>query len=222
MRRTPRLLPVLIAAGGLLFGAKIVDLVLAFGIVPAALAQATGAAPGAAAAPSPVAAPSPAARPAAVPTAGATAQPLPSDPNLFTPQEVKVLESLARRRAQLDARAGEVGEQAALLQAAERRIDDKIARLQDMQKTIDTSFKKEDQLDETKLKSLVKIYETMKPTDAARIFEQLDLPVLLDVLQRMKERKTAPILAAMDPAKAKAVTMALAAQQSPQESRQQN
>jgi flagellar motility protein MotE (MotC chaperone) len=51
----------------------------------------------------------------------------------------------------------------------------------------------------------------MKPKEAARIFEQLDLPVLLDVLERMKETKTSPILASMEPSKAKAVTLALAA-----------
>ena len=56
----------------------------------------------------------------------------------------------------------------------------------------------------------MKIYETMKPHDAARIFEQLDMPVLLGVFGHMKERNAAPILAAMDPTKARAVTLALA------------
>ena len=86
-----------------------------------------------------------------------------------------------------------------------------IAKLQEMEGTINDAFKKEDQKDDAKLKSLVKIYETMKPKEAARIFEQLDLPVLLDVLERMKETKTSPILASMEPGKAKAVTLALAA-----------
>jgi flagellar motility protein MotE (MotC chaperone) len=36
------------------------------------------------------------------------------------------------------------------------------------------------------------------------------MPVLLGVLENMKERNAAPILAAMDPGKAKAVTLALA------------
>jgi flagellar motility protein MotE (MotC chaperone) len=50
----------------------------------------------------------------------------------------------------------------------------------------------------------------MKPKDAARILERLELPILLDVLERMREAKVAPILADMDPAKAKTVTAALA------------
>jgi flagellar motility protein MotE (MotC chaperone) len=60
------------------------------------------------------------------------------------------------------------------------------------------------------MESLVKIYESMKPKDAARIFEALELPILLDVMERMREAKSAPILAAMDPMKAKEVTSSLA------------
>ena len=56
----------------------------------------------------------------------------------------------------------------------------------------------------------MKIYENMKPKDAARIFEELDMAVLLDVIERMKERKTAPILAQMNPKRAKAITLELA------------
>src|SRR3546814_4430099 len=61
-------------------------------------------------------------------------------------------------------------------------------------------------LSEGQMQSLVKIYESMKPKDAARIFEELDMEVLLEVVERMKERKTAPILAEMNPERAKTVT----------------
>ena len=56
----------------------------------------------------------------------------------------------------------------------------------------------------------MKIYEAMKPKEAARIVEKLDMPVLLDVVERMKERKASAVLAKMDPAKAKSVTLELA------------
>ena len=50
----------------------------------------------------------------------------------------------------------------------------------------------------------------MKPADAARIMNTLDMKVLIDVTQRMNERKIAPIMAAMDPSTAKKLTMELA------------
>jgi flagellar motility protein MotE (MotC chaperone) len=202
----PRLLPVLIGAAALLFCAKIADLWLAIGIDPLAPAQAqTAAEP---AKPARTAATEPA---TAAPAPQSGNKRTPRDPMMFSPQEIEILQSLAQRRDELDKRAAEVDRHEALLQATEQRIDAKIAKLQEMEGTINDAFKKEDLKDDAKIKSLVKIYETMKPKEAARIFEQLDLPVLLDVLERMKETKTSPILASMDPVKAKAVTLALAA-----------
>ena len=41
------------------------------------------------------------------------------------------------------------------------------------------------------------IYESMKPKEAAQIFDKLEINVLLGVIERMKENKVAPILASM-------------------------
>jgi flagellar motility protein MotE (MotC chaperone) len=205
MQFRPRLLPVLAATAAVLLCAKIGDIWFALGSDPIAAAVAQTA-PEAKTAPAAASAPPGEAHPASL----TAAKPVSHDPAQFSPQEVALLQSLAQRRNELDKRSSEIDQREALLQAAEQRINTKIAKLEEMQKAIDASFKKEDQQDETKLQSLVKIYQTMKPKEAARIFEQLDLPVLLEVMERMKEAKTAPILADMDPAKAKAVTLALA------------
>ena len=117
---------------------------------------------------------------------------------------------LAERRAEIDRRAAGLEQREALLEAAERRIDEKIAELQLLRKAIEDLLIRRDEQEEAQLTSLVKIYENMKPKDAARIFEELDMAVLLDVIERMKERKTAPILAQMNPRRAKAITLELA------------
>jgi len=54
------------------------------------------------------------------------------------------------------------------------------------------------------------VYEAMKSKDAARIFNTLDLDVLVDVMSRMSDRKISPILAQMEPERARTVTMMLA------------
>ncbi len=97
-----------------------------------------------------------------------------------------------------------------LLKAAEKRVESKIAELKSLQETIDNLIRKYNEQEEAKMQSLVKIYESMKPKDAARIFERLDMEILLEVVERMKERKSAPILADMDPARAKSITVELA------------
>ena len=55
------------------------------------------------------------------------------DPMSFSPQEIEILQSLAQRRYDLDKRAAEIDRHEALLQATEQRIDEKIARLQQME-----------------------------------------------------------------------------------------
>ena len=58
--------------------------------------------------------------------------------------------------------------------------------------------------------SLARIYGAMKPKEAAKIFATMDMAILLDVLSEMRERKSAAILARMDPTRARAVTLQLA------------
>ena len=64
--------------------------------------------------------------------------------------------------------------------------------------------------DDANWNGLVRLYESMKPRDAATIFNDLEMPVLLQVLDRMNERKAAPVLAAMQPERARQVTAQLA------------
>ena len=60
-----------------------------------------------------------------------------------------------------------------------------------------------------KINSLVKLYENMKPKDAAKIFEDLEMETLLAVVKGMKERKLAQVMAKMNPERARAVTIEL-------------
>ena len=68
--------------------------------------------------------------------------------------------------------------------------------------------------DDANWAGLVKLYETMKPREAALIFNDMDLPVLLQIVDRMKESKAAPIFGAMQPDRARIVTAQLAAKRS--------
>lgn len=132
------------------------------------------------------------------------------DPDELTEAELKVLQELSKRRTQLDQRERNIDMRAGLLKAAEKRIEEKITQLKALQASLNSKIKKRDEKTDPQMKSLVKIYEKMKAKDAARIFARLDLDILLEVIRRMKEAKSAPILAAMDPSKAKEVTVELA------------
>jgi flagellar motility protein MotE (MotC chaperone) len=133
------------------------------------------------------------------------------EPPIFTQNEIDVLQKLSVRREALDNRQKDLDLRENLVKAAEARIDKKIAEMKALQANIEGMLKQVDKQDEEKMRSLVKIYEQMKPKNAADILSTLDLPVQIGVLTRMKEAKVAPILAAMDVTKAQAVTDAMAA-----------
>ena len=132
-----------------------------------------------------------------------------ADPTFFSQSEIEVLQQLSERREKLEQMQEEIDTREGLMSAAEKRIDRKIADLRQLEKTIKGLIKTHDEQQEAKIGSLVKIYEAMKPKDAARIFEQLQFDTILLVAERMKERKLAPVLAKMNANKAQEITVQL-------------
>jgi len=201
-----RVLPVLIFFGVLMLSVRVTDLFmgltgLGLGAVSVAELQAQQPPrPAASATPTPTPASAPAATPAA---GGDTAAER-------TQTEMDVLEKLRERRAVIDARERDVERREEMLRAAESQIDRKVAEMKTLQSTIEGLLRQYNDQEDNKMRSLVKIYENMKPKEAAKIFEQLDMSILLEVVERMKEQKVAPIMAEMDPMKAKGVTAELA------------
>jgi flagellar motility protein MotE (MotC chaperone) len=216
MRATPRLIPLLIFAATIMLTVR---LGMVWHDAGLAFAQAEPAKPAADPA-KPAASPSESGKPETAPApAGGETQPgapaaaetaRPKAPPHFSAAEVEVLQELAKRRDTLDQRQADQDRRELTLKAAEQRIDGKIAQLKDLQTRIDAQIAKSEAADDERIKSLVHIYENMKPKDAATIFEGMELPSLLQLLTRMKDLKTAPILAAMAPDKARAVTIAMA------------
>ncbi len=149
-------------------------------------------------------------------TQTATTAELPKDPSRFSQSEIDLLQALSTRRDALDKREQALDQREEFVAAAEKRLDEKIASLEtmkaDMMKLLDQrGVQEESRLKEedARLKGLVRIYEAMKPKEAAQILQRLDMDVLLGVVERMKDSKVAPILASMDPDKAQAVTALL-------------
>jgi flagellar motility protein MotE (MotC chaperone) len=135
-----------------------------------------------------------------------------SDPalsNLPTASESDVIEALKSRREQLDARERELDMKEKSNAAVEKRIEERIAELKRIEQNIQRVFGERDEKAEKRIADLVKTYETMKPADAAQIFDTLEQQALLDVMSRIKPAKASAILAAMKPQRAQEVTVLL-------------
>ena len=124
--------------------------------------------------------------------------------------ERALLLTLRQRRKELDSRADALSAREAVLSAAEQRLGARVAELQSLQKRLESLESAQKQKEDAGWQGLVKMYEAMKPKDAATIFNELSMPVLLQVLDRMKDTKAAAVLAAMSPDKARDVTAELA------------
>ncbi len=97
------------------------------------------------------------------------------DPSTFSPAEIALLENLARRRDEIESRARGLDVRENLLEATENRIDEKIQTLQSLEQRIEAFVERHDAAETEQMKRLVKVYESMKPKDAARIFEDIDM-----------------------------------------------
>lgn len=131
-------------------------------------------------------------------------------PSDFSPSEIEILQELARHREELDAREKDISLKENSLGVVEKNIDQKVETLKALQEQLKGIIAQYETKEDEKIKSLVKVYEAMKPQDASKIFEQLQMSVLIDVAVHMKEAKLAQILAKMDPYKAKELTTELA------------
>lgn len=127
----------------------------------------------------------------------------------FSPAEIEVLRQLAGRREALAARSRELDKRDAVLRAAEQRLDAKAKALKELQARVSGLLKQHDAEEDAKMASLAKLYESMKPKDAAAILQTIETNTLLRVVERMKERKLAAIMAEMNTARARDVTMEL-------------
>lgn len=120
---------------------------------------------------------------------------------------------LTQRREDIEKRERALTTRQALLEAAERELDQKVRELTSLRGEIEGLLVKQAEEEVARTQSLVRIYEGMKAKDAARIFNTLDTDVLLQVLTKMSERKSSPILAEMDPERARTITILMAQQQ---------
>lgn len=192
---TPRMLPLTIIVMLLLLVVKAAGLVRAATPVTEAPAPLSAAAP---TSPKPTPAPPPL-QPSAAPKTADNSD-----------AERALLLDLRHRRAELDARDAALASREALLAATEKRLVARLEELGGLQTRLDAMEKARKARDDQNWQGLVKLYEQMKPRDAAAIFNDLDKPVLLAVLDRMKEAKAAAVLAAMAPERARQATADLA------------
>jgi flagellar motility protein MotE (MotC chaperone) len=125
--------------------------------------------------------------------------------------ERALLERLQERRQELDARARELDLRESLLKAAEQKLEEEKAALKSGEPKDGAPGQRKEDAETARLKAVVTMYETMKPKEAAKIFDRLDIRVLMEVASQINPRRMSEILAQMSPETAERLTVEFAA-----------
>src|ERR1700676_1362181 len=127
-----------------------------------------------------------------------------------SPSERAILERLQARRQELEARAREIDIRESLLKAAEKRIEGRVEELKAVESRISTASEQKSEADAARFKGIVTMYEAMKPKDAAKVFDRLEMPVLIEIASQIAPRKMSEVLGQMSPEAAERLTVELA------------
>lgn len=141
--------------------------------------------------------------------AAASAAPLSRASPAASPSERALLERLGERRDELQQRNRDVDLRERLLENAEKKLEARINELKALEAKAEAASQAAAP-ESAALKNLVLMYETMKPKDAARVFDRLSHDVLVPVVLQMNPKKMAEVLAVMAPESAEKLTVALA------------
>src|SRR6266404_3123590 len=128
----------------------------------------------------------------------------------ISPSERAILERLQSRRQELEARAREIDIRESLLKAAEKRIESRVEELKAVESRIATATAQKTEADANRFKGIITMYEGMKPKDAAKVFDRLEMSVLFEIASQIAPRKMSDILGLMAPEAAERLTVQLA------------
>jgi len=130
-----------------------------------------------------------------------------------SPTEQAVLQRLSERRIELNDRASKLDLRAALVKAAETRLNERIDELKVLEARVQALVDIQNAQGDKAFAGLVSMYENMKPNDAAAVFNTLDMNVLLRLALQINPRKMSPILAKMNTERAQLLTVRMASPQ---------
>jgi flagellar motility protein MotE (MotC chaperone) len=124
--------------------------------------------------------------------------------------ERAILERLQSRRQELEARAREIEIRESLLKAAEKRVESRVEELKAVESRINTATEHKAENDASRFKGIITMYEAMKPKDAAKVFDRLEMSVLIEIASQIAPRKMSDILGLMSTEAAERLTVELA------------
>jgi len=124
--------------------------------------------------------------------------------------ERAILERLQQRRQELEARSREIDIRESLLKETEKRLENKVEQIKAFEANEKAARDQKTEAENARFKGIVTMYEGMKPKDAAKVFDRLEMSVLLEIASQIAPRKMSDIMGLMQPEAAERLTVELA------------
>ncbi len=114
----------------------------------------------------------------------------------------RLLDEIYRRQKALTEAEREVARREVAVGELELLVEQRIAALEGSRRSIEERIAAWETVDGDRIKKLSKVYAAMPTVKAARLLEALDLDLAVAVLGKMRQKNSAPILAAIAPTRA--------------------
>lgn len=113
---------------------------------------------------------------------------------VFTNEEINHFSKLNERKRELDSREEELNRMESELQNQKIELEKKMVELENTRRNIASVLNDRVKADNEKIDILVQVYSTMKPQQAAKVFETMDEDLAVEILGRMKKKSSAEIM----------------------------
>ncbi len=114
-------------------------------------------------------------------------------------QNLQLLKELKEREEKINAQEEELKQKEARISSLQESLDKRIEEMKSLRLQLEELIKLRADLSEKNIRQLVKVYENMKPAEAAQVISNVDRELAIQVLLRMKGKKAGKILGAMKP-----------------------
>lgn len=126
------------------------------------------------------------------------------------PEIASLLNALRKREASVESREAAVSEELLALKRAREEIAREMSALRATEAQLEETLALADGAAEDDLSRLTRMYELMKPKEAAPLFQEMDPVFAAGFLGRMQPERAAAILAGMEPKGAYTLSLILA------------
>ena len=118
------------------------------------------------------------------------------------PASAALLVQMTQREQALRLRETELTEREALLAAAVERLQTQIVALQSAEQSLSATMALADRAAEDDIARMVRVFQSMKPDEAARVFTEMDPDFAAGFLSRLDPDAAAAIMAGLEPRQA--------------------